>query len=125
MIPSIEEARQLTRRDDPAGVAQALLDGGARTVVLKMGEAGCYVRTAETAFSVPAYQVDAVDALGAGDAFAAGFLAGLARGWDLEQTARFACAVGAQCVTALGATTGVCSMEETLEFQRSAVIRQG
>src|SRR5262249_30295958 len=107
----------------PEAIAQALLDGGARTVVLKMGESGCYVRTADAAFTVPAYRVDAVDALGAGDAFAAGFLAGLARGWDLEETARFACAVGAMCVTALGATTGVGSMEETLSFQRSAIRR--
>jgi sugar/nucleoside kinase (ribokinase family) len=120
MIPSIEEARQLTQREEPAAVARALLDGGVRTVVLKMGEAGCYVRTADAAFTVPAYQVDAVDALGAGDAFAAGFLAGLARGWGLEETARFACAVGAMCVTALGATTGVGSMEDTVAFQRGA-----
>ena len=84
-----------------------------------MGEAGCHVRTAATRFSLPAMPVDAVDALGAGDAFAAGYIAGVVRGWDLERAARFATAVGATCVTALGATTGVRSLEETLEFLRA------
>jgi sugar/nucleoside kinase (ribokinase family) len=118
MTPSIEEARCLTGRDEPTEVAQVLLDAGVRTVALKMGERGCYVRTAEREFAIAAFPVDAVDALGAGDAFTAGFLAGVARGWDLEETARFACAVGARCVTALGATTGVGSMEETLRFMK-------
>ena len=43
-------------------------------------------------------------------------IAGLVQGWDLERTARFATAVGATCVTALGATTGVRSLQQTLDF---------
>ncbi|HLV80349.1 MAG TPA: PfkB family carbohydrate kinase, partial [Chthonomonadaceae bacterium] len=84
---------------------------------LKLGERGCYIRAAEgTEITLPALPVQAVDALGAGDAFVAGFLAGVARGWDLERCARFANAVGACCVTALGATTGIKSFAETLAF---------
>jgi sugar/nucleoside kinase (ribokinase family) len=123
--PSIEEARELTGRHPPAEVAAALADAGARTVVLKMGAEGCYVRSPDGEFAVPAYAVSAVDALGAGDCFAAGFLAGIVRGWDLERAARFACAVGAMCVTALGATTGIASLDDTLAFQRAATTRQG
>jgi sugar/nucleoside kinase (ribokinase family) len=122
-IPSIEEARQLTGRHTPADVAAALAGGGARTVVLKMGEGGCYVHSAEGGFAVPAFSVQAVDALGAGDCFAAGFLAGLVHGWDLKRTARFACAVGAMCVTALGATTGVVGLDQTLAFERRTPTR--
>jgi sugar/nucleoside kinase (ribokinase family) len=55
-----------------------------------------------------------VDTLGAGDAWVAGFLAGLLAGWPLEKTARVANAVGACCVEAVGATTGVRSLAETL-----------
>src|SRR5262249_34911179 len=102
-----------------------LADGGARTVVLKMGENGCFVRSAHGEFTVPSFAVDAVDALGAGDCFAAGFLAGLVHGWDLQRTARFACAVGGMCVTALGATTGIAGLEETLAFERAAQPREG
>lgn len=118
-VPSIEEARQITGRSAPAEVAAALQAAGVGTVVLKRGEDGCFVRDPSGEFSLPALRVHAVDALGAGDAFAAGFIAGLVRGWDLERTARFATAVGATCVTALGATTGVRSLEETLDFLRA------
>lgn len=118
MIPSIEEARMITGKQEPEDIARVFLDEGVKVVGLKMGERGCYVRTADFQIRVPRYQVQAVDALGAGDAFAAGFLTGVVKGWDLETTARFANAVGALCVTALGATTGVRSLEETLQFMR-------
>lgn len=118
MIPSIEEAKMLTGKEDPEDIAQVFLDHGVKVVDLKMGERGCYIRTPEVKLAIPRYQVQAVDALGAGDAFAAGFLTGVVKGWDLEQTGRFANAVGALCVTALGATTGVRSLEETLEFMQ-------
>ncbi len=116
LVPSIEEARQLTGKHEPDEVARVLLDAGVKTVVLKMGEQGCYVRSADGAFALPALPVDAVDALGAGDAFAAGYIAGLVHGWDLERAARLATAVGATCVTALGATTGVRTLADTMAF---------
>lgn len=106
-VPSIEEARMVTGKYDPADVAKVLMDKGVGTVALKMGDQGCYIRSKDTELSIPIYKVDAIDALGAGDAFAAGFLAGIVNGWDLERTGKFANATGAFCVTALGATTGI------------------
>jgi sugar/nucleoside kinase (ribokinase family) len=121
-LPSLEEAKMLAGgREDPAEIARFLLDAGAKVVGLKMGERGAYIRAADgTAFHVPILPVQAIDALGAGDAFVAGFLAGVVRGWDLERCARFATAVGACCVTALGATTGVRSFDETLAFMEQS-----
>lgn len=116
-LPSLEEARRITGREAPRDIAQVLLDGGVQTVGLKMGQEGAYVRSRDgDEFTVPPFPVNAVDALGAGDAWVAGFLCGLTRGWDLETTARFANAVGACSVQALGATTGVRSFDETLAF---------
>ena len=106
-LPSIAEAAMLTGRQDPAEIASALLDSGVGVVALKMGEEGCYIRSGEAELRIPPFKVSAVDALGAGDAFVAGFLTGLVNKWDLERTGRFANAVGAFCVTELGATTGV------------------
>ena len=57
-------------------------------------------RQRATKFTLPALAVTPVDTLGAGDAWAAGFLCGLTHGWDLEKTTRFANAVGACCVEA-------------------------
>ena len=125
MIPSIEEAKMLTGKEDPEDIAQVFLAHGVKVVGLKMGERGCYIRSSEVKLAIPRYQVQAVDALGAGDAFAAGFLTGVVKGWDLEQMGRFANAVGALCVTALGATTGVRSLQETLEFMQKTPMASG
>ncbi len=116
LLPSFEEAKMLAGgREDPGDVARFLLDQGARVVGLKMGEQGCYIRSASgDDFRVPSLPVLAVDALGAGDAFVAGFVAGIVQGWDLERCARFANVVGACCVTALGATTGILGFAATL-----------
>ncbi len=116
-LPSLEEARRITRQQAPRDIAQVFLDHGVGSVGIKMGEAGAYVRTSGgDELTLPPMRVEAVDALGAGDAWAAGFLCGLTRGWDMEKTARFANAVGACCVQALGATTGIRPFEETLDF---------
>jgi len=114
-IPSYEEAAALTGEADPLSQARRLHDAGAANVAIKMAAQGCLIAPAlAEAFTIPALPVTAIDALGAGDAWAAGFLTGLLHEWPLEQTARFANAVGACCVQALGATTGVRSLEETL-----------
>ena len=118
-VPSIEEARLVAGKHEPRDVAQVFMDHGVKTVALKMGEEGCYIRSADAEIRIPRYQVDAIDALGAGDCFAAGFLTGIVKGWDLEKTGRFANAVGAACVVALGATTGVKSLDETLAFMEA------
>jgi sugar/nucleoside kinase (ribokinase family) len=116
-IPSLPEAREITGHDSPEKVAQDLLDHGVGTVALKMGPDGCFVKSADHAsLQLPAYDVEVVDATGAGDAFAAGFIAGIWQGWSLDKTARFASAVGAMCVTGVGAAGCVSSLEDTLHF---------
>jgi sugar/nucleoside kinase (ribokinase family) len=118
-MPSIEEARMITGKETPSEIAEFLLSYGIGTVALKMGERGSYIRTRDWEMSVPIYKVDAVDATGAGDAFAAGFLAGISKGWDSREAIKLANAVGACCVTAMGATDGVKNMQETLAFMNT------
>lgn len=115
-MPSLSEAQELTGRSEPTEVARALLDAGVGVVGLKLGCAGCLVMSADGEVRAPAFRVDAVDGTGTGDAWDAGFLVGVLRGWDLERTALFASAVGALCAASLGATAGVRSTAETLEF---------
>jgi len=120
-VPSLPEAQALTGLSGPEDVARALLDRGVGTVGLKMGADGCLVMTGSgELLRVPAFEVGVVDATGAGDAFAAGFITGVWKGWPLERTARFANALGALCVTGVGATGGVRSLAETLAFIESA-----
>ena len=115
-VPSIEEARMVTGKYEPEDVAQVLIDKGVKVVGLKMGSDGCYIKSKNEEIRIPIYKVNAIDALGAGDAFAAGFLTGLVNGWDLEKTGRFANAVGAFCVQSLGATTGIKDQACILKF---------
>ena len=113
-LPSIEEAKQLTGFDSPPEIAKFLMDYGIQTVGLKMGKSGSYVRSATEEIYVPSYEVDIVDATGAGDAYVAGFLAGIVMGWDLKRTSELASAAGAACVTAIGTTAGIKNLEETM-----------
>lgn len=115
-MPSIEEARMITGKETPSEIAESLLSYGIGTVALKMGERGSYTRTRDWELYLPIYKVNTVDATGAGDAFAAGFLAGISKGWDHRKAAKLANAVGACCVTAIGATAGIKSLQETTEF---------
>jgi sugar/nucleoside kinase (ribokinase family) len=113
-VPSYEEAQKITGKTAPEDIAQVLMDHGVGTVGIKMGEDGCYLRSPAESVRMPACRVEAVDATGAGDAFVAGFLTGVVNAWDLEATARFANAVGASCVTAIGTSDGIRTFDETM-----------
>jgi len=124
-LPSYEEARRISGRDEPVDIASFFLDYGIGTVGIKMGEAGCYVRRGKDEVRMPRFVIpEVVDTTGAGDCWAAGFLTGLARGWDLEKTARFANALGALCCTDIGASRGIRTMEETWKFVASAKLAE-
>ena len=118
-MPSIEEARMITGKKEPSEIADFLLSYGVGTVALKMGDQGSYIQTRDWKMFAPIYGVEAIDATGAGDAFAAGFLASVSGGRDHREAAKLANAVGACCTTAVGATAGVKNMQETLEFMDS------
>ena len=67
--------------------------------------------------TLPACQgVTAVDTTGAGDAFCAGFLCGLAQGWDFRRCGQLANAAGALCIMEMGASTGLRPLAEAQEF---------
>lgn len=116
-MPSIVEAQNLTGLSEHREIIQFLRDNySINTIIIKMGENGSYASTPEAEYLAPAYPVDVVDATGAGDAYAAGFLAGTLMDWDLKATAELASATGAACVTAIGTTTGIQNLEETLKI---------
>lgn len=118
-----DELGRVTDTDNPARIAAELRQRGAGTVAVKLGEDGAYVDGETWQGRVPAFSVDVVDTTGAGDAFCGGFLAGLLAGWDLQRTTRFANAVGAMCVTAVGGSSGIRNMAETLRFAEHTPLR--
>jgi sugar/nucleoside kinase (ribokinase family) len=89
--PSLDEALDAARRD---GVVAAVT----------RSEKGSIVIDGRNTHEVPAYPVaQLVDTTGAGDLYAAGFLAGLARGADLEVCARLGALAAAEIIQHLGA----------------------
>lgn len=68
---------------------------GWSAVAVTRGSRGCAVRMGADYAEPAGYAVTVADTVGAGDAFAAGFLHGLAQGWDAEHTGDFANRVGA------------------------------
>lgn len=69
--------------------------------------------------SVPAFQVErTVDTVGAGDAFAAGFIVGLLKGWPAVEAARLGNAMGAYAVTVSGDVEGLPTWTEVENFLR-------
>jgi sugar/nucleoside kinase (ribokinase family) len=97
-------------------MARALLSLGASTVVLKLGEEGCLVATADDLLHVPSFPVEVVDTVGAGDSFAAAFIAGWIRGGALRDCAVLANAMGALTATQRGAGTRIPPRERLLEM---------
>lgn len=82
--------------------AKELLDCGPSIVVCKRGRKGSIVFTTEGTIEMPAQEVQAVDTTGAGDVYAAGFLAGLLVGATIEDCASFATKVASRSVTGFG-----------------------
>jgi len=72
-------------------------------VCVTRGSLGCAVLLNGQYIEAPGYPVQVVDAVGAGDAFAAAFLHGLGRGWPTPDVADFANRVGALVASRRGA----------------------
>ena len=119
-MPSVEEAAKLTGETETGRIADRLLEMGPKNVVVKTGKTGALLCPAGgPRQQVPTWRsVRAVDTTGAGGAFCAGFLAGMAQGWDFTRCGVFANAVGTHCVMAIGASTGIRPIAEIEAFIR-------
>lgn len=119
-IPSYEEAVNLSGKKDPEEISDVFLSMGVKVSVIKLGKDGCFIKSAGgEKYSIPTYtDIKPVDTNGAGDSFVAGFLTGLTKGWSLLECGRFANAVGTHCIMAVGASTGIKTLGEILDFMK-------
>lgn len=83
-------------------VAEQLSAAGPQEVVLKQGARGAAVYHADGFIEAPALPVGVVDVVGAGDAFAGGYLAEILAGKPVQQRLATAIACGAYATTTLG-----------------------
>lgn len=94
--------------------AQATTLDGPGAVVVTLGAEGALVVHQGRTTHVPATEVDAVDATGAGDAFCGALADGLARGASLEDATRWAVRVAGLSTTRWGAQSGMPTREQAL-----------
>jgi ribokinase len=85
------------------GGTQFLLGSGVNTVITTLGERGAGISNGTSMTPIAPYKVDAIDTVGAGDAFVGALCAELARGETIEHAARIASIVGALATTVHGA----------------------
>jgi ribokinase len=96
--------------------ALRLRDSGPRGVIVKLGQAGCYVSAPEADGPVEGFAVNAVDTTAAGDTFNGALAVALAEGKTILDAAVFANAAGAISVTRAGAQSSIPTRAEVDEF---------
>lgn len=98
--------------DEACHAAVALRARGPASVILKLGELGCLVHTAQASCHVPAITGDAVDTTAAGDTFNGALAVALQEGRELLDAARFAVVAGSLATRRAGALTSIPSRAE-------------
>ena len=107
----------MTGKKELHEIRDALSDFGIKTLIVKMGDKGCYLTDFNNEWIIPAFpEFKAVDTTGAGDSFVAGYLRGIIEGWDNPAAAEFGCCVAGHNVTKVGATAGVPDFETAYKY---------
>lgn len=117
-MPNENEAQAITGMTAARDQALTFLRAGCRTVIITKGPEGALLATENTLIEVEAIPTKVVDGSGAGDAFAAGFIAGMLEGRQLEECLQLGALVGASACTALGCHEGVLTGAETFSRLR-------
>lgn len=101
ILPGISEGKFLTGREKVEDIADFYLERGGKAVIIKLGSTGAYYKTSEkTENYVEGFYVSqVVDTVGAGDAFASGFISGILEGLSIEDSVMRGNALGAIIVT--------------------------
>ena len=117
---SDDEIPPLLGTEDAEEAARMLLERGPALVLVSLGPEGAFYATRDFTGEVPAFEVECVDATGAGDAFLAASLVHLAEGeWDearVREAVRRGTAAGAIACTGYGAMGTLPTNDELERF---------
>ncbi|MFD8530411.1 carbohydrate kinase family protein [Streptosporangium canum] len=106
-LPNEEQALMMSGAADVERAALTLLEEGPRAVLVTLGGEGSLIATASGITRVPALDVPVVDTTGCGDAYCAGFIAGLVDGREVLAAAGLGTAVAARVAGGLGSDAGL------------------
>ncbi len=105
-----EEAKSFTGLQPEEALKN--LAGRCDIAVVKVGKEGAFIQQGENKWHIPAFETSVIDTTGAGDFFAAGFLAGLAHGWDLEKCGTVGSLLAGEVIKVVGAELELAHWEE-------------
>jgi len=94
-----------------------ILKTGIKALIVKKGVRGAQIYMHDGyQKEVPGFPVEVVNVLGAGDAFAGGFIYGYLNGWDMDKACRMGNACGAMVVLQPGCANFMPDLDEVLAF---------
>lgn len=96
-----EEAKAYTGKEPAEALGELAKE--CEVAVVKVGSKGSLIQTDGSIFLVPPYRVNAIDATGAGDIYASGFLYGLANGLDYNVCGRIGSLLASEVIKGIGA----------------------
>lgn len=111
-LPGLEELKLLYHTDDEEKIFAMLAELSAVCIV-KAGSEAIICEPGRSRRSIAYFKVDTIiDTVGAGDAFAAGFLAGLLKDYTLDEAARLGNLLGSLCIQFEGDWEGLPTWEQ-------------
>lgn len=110
-LPNQTEALSITKSSDVES-ASRMLAAKVKLVTVKLGADGALACENDLVTRANSIPVNAVDAVGAGDSFDAGFMYGYLNNWQIERSLRLACVCGALSTQQAGGTNGQPTLEE-------------
>jgi sugar/nucleoside kinase (ribokinase family) len=120
LLPNEKEACKIAHTDDLER-AMEILAQQVPLLVVKRGRAGAVARRGNERFHIAAFAVDAVDSVGAGDSFDAGFVDRFIRGVRVEECLKFASLTGALSATRAGGIEAFRDREHRERFLSEAL----
>lgn len=125
--PNLDELSHLSGKridgvEHACSVARDMIGEKDCAFVVKMGDVGSVVVTREEAWHTPPFEVDAVDATAAGDAFTAALAVALGEGKSLIEATLFANAAGALATTVVGALPSMPKRADVLKLLSSGKV---
>ena len=123
LLPNAEQVLGFTGEDDLVAGCRKLVERGVGCVAATQGSDGVVIVDADSAETVPAFEVEVVDTTGCGDAFSAGFLRGLSLRRSRRDAAALGCACAALVARGLGSDFGDFDLDAADGFAAAATVR--
>lgn len=117
-LPNTDESKVVTGLADPKAQADFFHAAGASTVVITCGGEGTYLRSKDLKLFAEVFRFPFVGGTGAGDAFDAGYIAGLLQGLGPRDCLAWGSVLGGSCVRSISATESVFTRDEAEAYLR-------